>query len=178
MGEFDSNPMGKAMERYEKARAYGASDGTAAGNLGADDARRERNRQKSRGVTANKPKPKKLDERSKVICTELNRRGLLSRDDYLLGVRFVQEHLTARHERGYHFWALPVVRTMRRSPWSTAFWHVLAKARADHIAFVYGDGSRANRFGALLCAIGHPVCYLIGGLVREQGWRALYLNRS
>lgn len=120
-----------------------------------------------------KPVKKKAEE-AKVICTELHRQGLFDRSDYLLGLRYVREHLTERHERGYHAWAISVVRTMRRSPRASEFWRKLAQARADHIAFVYGDLSRRNRFGALLCAIGHPVCYAIGGFVGEQDWRALY----
>lgn len=114
------------------------------------------------------------DEDAKVICTELVRQGMLGRADYLAGARYVEEHLTDRHMRGYHAWALPVVRHMRRSRRATAFWRVLAQARADHIAFLNGDAARRSRLGALLCAIGHPVCYLIGGLVREPDWRALY----
>lgn len=121
-----------------------------------------------------KPEKKPADEKSKVICTELHRQHLMSRDDYMLGLRFVREHLTARHERGYHAWAVPVVRSMRRSKRATAFWSVLARARADHIAYLYGDVSRRNRFGALLCAVGHPVCFVIGGLVGEKDWQALY----
>ena len=124
--------------------------------------------------TEKKPVKKEKDEEAKLICTELNRQGLLDRGDYLLGLRFVREHLSERHERGYHAWAISVVRTMRRSKRATHFWLILARARADHIAFVYGDVSRRNRFGAMLCAIGHPVCYLIGGMVGEQDWRVLY----
>lgn len=99
---------------------------------------------------------------------------MFERDDYLLGARYVEKHLTEQHMRGYHAWALSVVRSMRRSRRATAFWRTLAQARADHIAFLHGDTARRNRFGAFLCAIGHPVCYLIGGLVGEQDWRSLY----
>ncbi|WP_325488006.1 hypothetical protein [Pelagibacterium sp.] len=112
-----------------------------------------------------------------MICTELVRQGLFDRDDYLLGARHVEKHLSEQHMRGYHAWALPVVRSMRRSRRATAFWRTLARARADHIAFLHGDTARRNRFGAFLCAIGHPVCYLIGGLVGEQDWRSLYRER-
>ena len=120
--------------------------------------------------------PPPADEKSKVICTELHRQRLMSRDDYLLGLRYVRDHLTARHQRGYHAWAVPVVCGIRRSKSTTALWATLARARADHIAYLYGDASRRNRFGALLCAVGHPACYFIGGWVEEQDWQALYLD--
>jgi hypothetical protein len=126
----------------------------------------------------NKQQKKEKDEESKVICTRLHQVGLMSRSDYLLGLRFVRENLTERHERGYHAWAIGVVRWMRRSSRATAFWSWLASARADHIAHFYGDTARRNRFGAVLCALGHSVCYLIGGLVGEQDWRALYRDEA
>lgn len=126
----------------------------------------------------NKKKKKSKEEEGTVICTELHRQGLLAREDYLLSYRHLRERLTPRHERGYHAWAIAVVRAMRRSKRATAFWSLLAHARADHIAFLYGDAARRNRFGALLCAVGHPVCYVIGGFVSEQDWRALYRSEA
>lgn len=120
----------------------------------------------------------KDDSSSKVICTELHRQGLMNRADYLQGARFAGEHLTVQHYRGYHAWALPVVRHMRRSKRATAFWRALASARADHIAYLNGDTTRRKRLGALLCTIGHPVCYALGGLVKEQDWNSLYTGES
>lgn len=173
MGEFDSNPVAKALESYHRARATGGSDGTAASNLGVEARRREQ-AQNSSSSSWWSSGSSTGDTNKKVICTELVRQGSFDRSDYLLGARYVEQHLTARHVRGYHAWSLPVVRGMRRSRRATAFWRVLAQARADHLAYLGGDASRRNRFGALLCTIGHPVCYAIGSLVDEQDWRSLY----
>jgi len=176
----DHGPMGNYLRSLEQARAYGWSNNAWATEQAQVEKRAEESRKRSeenrRNSTQRKPSTssKKTETDGKVICTELVRQGLFDRADYLLGARYVEEHLTERHMRGYHKWGLPVVRKMRRSPRATAFWRRLAQARADHIAFLYGDASRQNRLGAVLCAIGHPVCYLIGGLVEEQDWRALY----
>lgn len=110
----------------------------------------------------------------KVICTELRRQGLFSRADHLAGARYVQDNLTARHENGYHAWGLFVVKRMRRSKGWTAVFRVLAQARADHIAWLDGDSSRKNNFGRVLCAVGEPVCFLIGGFVGQEDWARLY----
>lgn len=168
----DHGPMGNYLRSLEQARAYGWSNDAWATEQAQIEKRTEANRRNSTQQPRTSSKNTKTDE--KVICTELVRQGLFDRADYLLGVRYVEEHLTERHMRGYHKWGLPVVRKMRRSPRVTAFWRKLAQARADHIAFLYGDAARRNRLGAVLCAIGHPVCYLIGGLVEEQDWRGLY----
>jgi len=171
MSDPDPGPMVKALQSHYKAYATGASDGTMAGNNGLEERRKEMARAKA-SSSGRSSSSSSTDQ--KVICTELVRQGLFDRGDYVSGARYVEAHLTERHVRGYHAWALPVVRRMRRSRRATAFWRRLAQARADHIAFLGGDASRRNRFGALLCAVGHPACYLIGGLVGEQDWRSLY----
>lgn len=174
MGEFDSNPVAKSLKAYHDAKATGASDGSMAGYLGVADRKKEQQKASSSWSSSSS----KDSSSSKVICTELHRQGLMSRVDYLQGADYARTHLTERHYRGYHVWALTVVRHMRRSKRATAFWRKLAAARANHIAFVNGDTARRNRFGALLCAIGHPVCYALGGLVKEQDWQSLYAGNA
>ncbi|WP_374630643.1 hypothetical protein [Pannonibacter indicus] len=155
------------LQDYHKAMGLGASGNPMADERARIEKELEKDRLKAAQKAASSSSPK-TEKKDKVICTELVRQGLFDRADYLLGARYVEEHLTERHVRGYHAWGLPVVRKMRRSPRATAFWRKLAQARADHIAFLYGDASRRNRLGAVLCAIGHPACYLIGGMVGEQ----------
>lgn len=179
-------------DSYNRGKNTGHNDGTIGGTLGAVDYNRNkqardadnnaavhREVQRRKEAQARKRRADEAAEQnSKVICTELHRQGLMTRADYHLGARFASEHLTERHYRGYHVWALPVVRHMRRSKRATAFWRKLAVARADHIAYLHGDTARRNRLGALLCTIGHPVCYALGGLVREQEWQLLYNGKT
>lgn len=180
-------------DSYTRGKNTGRNDGTMGGTLGAMDYNRDKqareadnnaavHREVERRRDAKRRKESSWDtdennSSSKVICTELHRQGLMSRADYLQGARFAGEHLSEQHYRGYHAWALPVVRHMRRSKRATAFWRMLAAARADHIAYLDGDTARRNRLGAWLCAIGHPVCYAIGGLVKEQDWQSLYIAK-
>jgi hypothetical protein len=178
MGEFDSNPVVKSLQSYHASKAYGASDGTMAGELGAADARREREARRKAEQSWSSSSSSSSDSSSKVICTELHRQGLMSRDDHERCARHAREHLTEQHYRGYHVWALSVVRHMRRSKRATAFWRTLAAARADHIAYLYGETSRRNILGALLCAIGHPACRLIGKLASKRDWRSLYAPKE
>lgn len=171
---------------YDRAKSTGYNDGTMGGMLGAVDYNRAKQSQESyleRRLREEREEKKRRaarsasqDDSAKVICTELHRQGLMSRADYALGADYARKHLTERHYRGYHAWALSVVRHMRRSKRATAFWRILAQARADHIAYLYGDTARRNRFGALLCAVGYPTCYLIGGFVHEQDWKGLYVE--
>lgn len=174
----DLGPMGNYIRSVNEARAFGTSSDPWATARVRVERQLEKDRLKASQTSAWRKPPasssKNNDTDSKVICTELVRQGLFDRSDYVSGARYVEAHLTERHVRGYHAWGVPVVRRMRRSRRATAFWRRLAQARADHIAFLGGDASRRNRFGAFLCAVGHPACYLIGGLVGEQDWRSLY----
>lgn len=174
MGEFDSNPVAKSLKAYHDAKATGVSDGSMAGYLGVADRKKEQEKASSSWSSSSS----KDSSSSKVICTELHRQGLMSRADYLQGADYARAHLTERHYRGYHVWALAAVRHMRRSKRATAFWRALASARADHIAYLNGDETRRNRLGAWLCVLGHPVCYVLGGLVKEQDWQSLYRNAA
>ena len=102
------------------------------------------------------------------------RQGKYDRADYLLGARYVQERLTETHVNGYHAWGLWVVRKMRKSAQWTRRFRYLATSRADHIAYLYGEESRKNRVGAVLCLIGERVCFVSGKFCGDQDWQALY----
>ncbi|TAA53909.1 hypothetical protein [Shinella sp. JR1-6] len=175
---------------YEQGKHTGYNDGTMGGMFGKREydiaqAQKESHLERHLRLEKEKQEQEKRErelaqknaqnnDSHKVICTELHRQGLMSRADYALGADYAREHLTERHYRGYHAWAIAVVRHMRRSKRATAFWRILAQARADHIAYLYGDTARRNRFGALLCAVGYPACYLIGGLIGARDWQTLY----
>jgi hypothetical protein len=164
----------KPMDSYTWAKRTGHNDGTMSGMFGEMD-RRQEQEARARASADREERQRKAasdDSGAKVICTELHRQGLMSREDHERCARHAREHLTGRHLRGYHLWALPVVRHMRRSSRATTFWRYLAQARADHIASLYGDDTRRNRLGAILCVIGHPACRLIGKFVAERDWRA------
>ena len=50
----------------------------------------------------------------RVICNELQRQGVMSRQNVLLDYRFTRDHLTTQHVNGYHVWAVHVVKQMRK----------------------------------------------------------------
>ena len=50
----------------------------------------------------------------RVICNELYRQGLLTKEQVLLDYKFTSDYLTPTHVKGYHLWAIWVVRQMRK----------------------------------------------------------------
>lgn len=108
-----------------------------------------------------------------VICTHLRDRGLMPRELYRLA------HLNGPGvtvQRGYHFWAVPMVRLMRRSRVAecTLMYIVVHWARAmahRHSPTLY---PQPCYFGTALDAIGRPLCWLIGLFAPPTDWQALY----
>lgn len=112
----------------------------------------------------------------RVICTELHAQGLLDTDLYALDVAYTPG-LHPAVVRGYHWWAIPYVRLMRRSALATRIARPLATWRARAIAYEVGKGPFCWR-GAMVRAIGEPLCFAIGLFVPASDWTQLYVGGS
>ncbi len=95
-----------------------------------------------------------------VICTELNRQGLLPDELYHAGT----DHFLALPEEtfvGYHIWAQKCVPILSRSPNLARFIAPIAVSRYEMIT-----GARRFTFwGAVTIYIGQPICFLIGSII-------------
>lgn len=111
---------------------------------------------------------------SRVICTELVRQGRLETGLYFLDLRFAEERLSPAHLRGYHLWAVPLVRLMRRSRLATNMVAPLARWRAEEVARVLGRRARGSVRGKIVRLIGEPLCWLFGQFVPETDYSRLY----
>lgn len=104
----------------------------------------------------------------KVICTELLRQGLFCPDLYDEEVRLA--HLVSDRTRaGYHLWAVPYVRLMRRSRLATRIVRPLAIAWAEQ-----HTGRRNSIAGYATRLIGQPLCWLLGFVPTSTDHRKLY----
>ena len=105
---------------------------------------------------------------SRVICTELYRQGKISRSDWKRDLAYTSSALSARHVRGYHAWAIPTVRLMRKSSLWTEVWRLLGQARANQIAYIMGDRAKPDRFGAVAKVVLEGFCWVVGGFVCDR----------
>lgn len=112
----------------------------------------------------------------RVICTELYRQGKISRADWLRDLRYTSLALSPRHVRGYHAWAIPTVRLMRKSSLWTEVWRVLGQARANQIAYIMGDRDRPDLFGIGAKIVLESFCWVLGGFVRTRDVKAALYN--
>ncbi|MDV7339922.1 hypothetical protein RYZ26_09975 [Terasakiella sp. A23] len=110
----------------------------------------------------------------RVICTELHAQGLMADDLYKLDVAFTKRCLSPVTVRGYHLWAIPLVRKMRKNRLLTRLIQPFATWRAKEIAYLMGARDRGHFGGMMVRLIGEPLCFLLGLFCAEKNWQELY----
>jgi hypothetical protein len=96
-----------------------------------------------------------------VICTELHSQKLLETNLYLASALRALE-LSPQLMRGYHAWAIPVTKWMRKSP---ALSDILAPIAVARCKYLLGE---FNLIGWATVALGEPMCSLIGAFIRTE----------
>lgn len=79
-----------------------------------------------------------------------------------LDIAFTLRELSPATVRGYHAWAAPYVRLMRRSPIATRLIDPIATWRAKEIAYQMGERDTPHYRGKAVRAVMEPTCWLIG----------------
>lgn len=104
-----------------------------------------------------------------VICTELHRQNLISTELYKIGALYSLTQLSPYTIAGYHLWAIPYVRLMKRSKLATRLVAPIAIKRSQYLA------GQFNITGYLTCKLGHPLCYVLGKAVSyTQSYFGIY----
>jgi len=109
----------------------------------------------------------------RVICNELCRQGIMTRKQVALDYKFTRDYLTPQHVRGYHVWAVWMVKQMRQGRF-VKFWKHVAGHRANEIAYIYGERDNPDYLGKAYRHILEPTCWLIGNFCKESDWSVLY----
>lgn len=113
----------------------------------------------------------------RVICTELMRQKLMPVDLWRLDMEFTK-NLSQTTVRGYHFWAIPYVRLMRKSKLATNFMKPLAQWRAEEIAYQMGKRERGNFKGKLFRLFIESVSWILGLFCKAQDYMVLYEEKN
>ena len=106
----------------------------------------------------------------KAICTELYQQGKMPYNVYLADMQYGYKISMERPEvlDGYHLWARPTVRLMRKSQLFTNLIKYPALSWANHIA-----GIKPSLFGSLCQTVGEAACGLLGKMLYQV--RRLYV---
>ena len=113
----------------------------------------------------------------RVICNELQRQGVMSRQNVLLDYRFTRDYLTPQHVNGYHVWAVHVVKQMRKGR-GVKLWRHLAQHRANEIAYIYGKRDKPDYLGKIYRKILEPICWSVGFFCEKTDWSVLYKTKE
>ena len=113
----------------------------------------------------------------RVICNELQRQGVMSRQNVLLDYRFTKDYLTTQHVNGYHVWAVHVVKQMRKGR-GVKLWRHLAQHRANEIAYIYGKRDKPDYLGKIYRKILEPICWSVGFFCEKTDWSVLYKTKE
>lgn len=113
------------------------------------------------------------DGGSRVICTHLVKTGRMDRTLWRADMEFT-EKLSEATIRGYHFWAIPYVKLMRRSSFAEQLILPFAKARAIEVGYLMGVRAKGSLLGKFVRLIGESACWIIGVCVSSRDWRSLY----
>ena len=87
--------------------------------------------------------------------------------------KFTSDYLTPTHVKGYHLWAIWVVRQMRKGR-MIKFWKHIATHRANEIAYIYGKREKPDYLGKIYRCVLEPVCWLLGTFTKATDWTVLY----
>ena len=73
-----------------------------------------------------------------VICTELNRQGLISDEDYKIHWDYTINKWDKDALKGYWIWAMPTAKKMKTNKLLTKFWHHIMKYKIQYIKYNLG----------------------------------------
>ncbi|MBT4589211.1 MAG: hypothetical protein HOC57_07990 [Rhodospirillaceae bacterium] len=111
------------------------------------------------------------DSDDSVICTELFRHHMISPEMFQADGAFGRA-LNPAIIRGYHFWAKPLVRLMRRHYGVLIFVKFLALPWIKEIAHRQAGIGISSFIGKIYLALGLPVCHTLGRALSAIGKRA------
>lgn len=102
-----------------------------------------------------------------VICTELYKQNLMSREDHRLSWNFTINNFSETHINGYWYWAVPMVKLMRKNKLVTKFWNHVMSNRTKDIKWRLNKG-KFNLLGRLYSILIENGSYVIGKIIKDK----------
>jgi len=73
-----------------------------------------------------------------VICSELYRQNLISKEDYKIHWDYTMNKWTKDELKGYWVWAMPTAKKMKTNKWLTKFWLHIMKYKIQYVKYTLG----------------------------------------
>ena len=102
-----------------------------------------------------------------VICTELYKQNLMSKEDHRLSWNFTIDNFSNTHINGYWYWAVPMVKLMKKNKLITKFWNHIMSNRTKDIKWRLKKG-KFNLLGRLYSMLIENGSYAVGKLISKK----------
>ena len=102
-----------------------------------------------------------------VICTELNRQGLISNKDYKIHWDYTINKWDKDELKGYWIWAIPTAKKMKTNKLLTKFWHHIMKYKIQYVKYTLGKDKFTLR-GLLYNTLIEQVSLGISKLIKNK----------
>ena len=102
-----------------------------------------------------------------VICTELYRQKLMSKEDCRLSWNFTINNFSSTHINGYWYWAVPMTKIMKKNKLVTKLWNHIMSNRTKDIKWRLNKG-KFNLLGRLYSILIENGSYTIGKLIKNK----------
>ena len=102
-----------------------------------------------------------------VICTELYKQNLMSKEDHRLSWNFTIDNFSDTHINGYWYWAVPMVKIMKKNKLVTKFWNHVMSNRTKDIKWRLKKG-KFNLLGRLYSMLIENGSYVVGKLISKK----------
>jgi len=102
-----------------------------------------------------------------VICTELYKQKLMSKEDCRLSWNFTVNNFSSTHINGYWYWAVPMVKIMKKNKLVTKLWNHIMSNRTKDIKWRLHKG-RFNLLGRLYSILIENGSYTVGKLIKKK----------
>lgn len=164
----DSHVLGTRRDSSGGTAGYGAGHGQISGPSGA------RPGSGFSGMNSNGTSGSGGGGSSRVICTHFYKAGDMPREHWLADMQFTMKHCSETTQRGYHYWAIPYVKLMRKSKLAENIMRPIALTRAKELAHKMGKSDKGSWTGKLVRMVLEPISYAIGLVVEQKDYRTLY----
>jgi hypothetical protein len=111
-----------------------------------------------------------------VIYTHFFRKGKMTRAQWKAVYLHSINNIPRATIRGYHFWAIPCVKLMRKYPIVESIVYPIMMARAEEIYYQMGLRDKPYYPGKLARLVLESISFVIGLFVPEQDYSVLYKN--
>jgi hypothetical protein len=109
-----------------------------------------------------------------VICTELNRQGLISDEDYKIHWDYTINKWDKDALKGYWVWAMPTAKKMKTNKWLTKFWLHIMKYKIQHVKYTLGKAKFTLR-GYMYNLLIEQISLLISKFIAKKKTKEVFV---